>query len=56
MGPHFAKREKRTCSNIKKVLKKYGMKGSIGINNHSSLVVNLKRGYLSISRWSTWTQ
>ena len=31
---------------IKSVLKKYGVKGSIGINHHSSLVVNLKSGIL----------
>ena len=29
---------------IKSVLKEYGMKGSIGVNNHSTLVVNLKSG------------
>ena len=33
---------------IKVVLKKYGMKGSIGIDNHSSLVVNLKSGALDL--------
>ena len=30
--------------NIKKVLKKYGMKGSIGINNHNFQLLILKRG------------
>jgi len=31
---------------IKSVLKKYGVKGSIGINHYSSLVVNLKSGII----------
>lgn len=38
------KDKKELAPNIKKVLKKYGMKGSIAINHHSSLVVNLKEG------------
>lgn len=29
---------------IKAVLKKHGYKGTIGVNNHSSLVVNIKEG------------
>ncbi len=29
---------------IKSVLKKYGVKGSIGVNHYSTLVVNLKEG------------
>ena len=33
---------------IKAVLKKYKMKGSIGVQNHSTLVVNLKEGELDI--------
>jgi len=33
---------------IKAVLKKYGMKGTIGVNNHSTLVVNIKSGKLDI--------
>jgi len=33
---------------IKSVLKKYGMKATIGVNNHSTLVVNLKSGKLDI--------
>lgn len=36
--------KKELAPAIKAVLKKYGMKGSIAINNHSSLVVNLKEG------------
>lgn len=31
---------------IKAVLKKYGVKGTIGINHHSTLVVNIKSGVL----------
>ena len=41
--------EKKELSvGIKSVLKKYGMKGTIGIDHHSTLVVNLKYGKLDI--------
>lgn len=33
---------------IKAVFKKYGMKGSIAVHHHSTLVVNLKSGKLDI--------
>ena len=33
---------------IKKVLKKYGMKGTIAVRHHSTLVVNIKSGKLDI--------
>lgn len=33
---------------IKAVLKKYGMKGTIGVRHHSSLVVNIKSGDLDL--------
>lgn len=33
---------------IKAVLKKYGMKGTISVDNHSSLVVTLKEGVLDL--------
>ena len=29
---------------IKTILKKYGMKGSLAVRNHSTLVLNLKSG------------
>ena len=35
------KEKKELAPNIKKVLKKYGMKGTIAIDHYSSLVVNL---------------
>jgi|APSaa5957512535_1039671.scaffolds.fasta_scaffold14897_5 hypothetical protein len=35
---------------IKAVLKKYGMKGSIGVRHYSTLVVNIKSGDLNIMR------
>ena len=31
---------------IKSVLKEYNMKGSIGVDSHSTLVVNLKEGHI----------
>lgn len=40
--------KKKLAPEIKKVLKKYGMKGSIRICNHSTLVVNLKEGVLDL--------
>ena len=33
---------------IKAVLKKYGMKGTIGVRNHSTLVVNISQGPLDV--------
>ena len=39
--------KKELAPGIKAVFKKYGMKGSISINNHSSLVVTLKEGPLN---------
>ena len=33
---------------IKAVLKKYGMKGTVGVNNHSTLVCNVSEGPLDI--------
>lgn len=39
--------KKELAPGIKAVLKKYGMKGSISIDNHSSLVVTLQQGPLN---------
>ena len=36
--------KKELAPAIKAVLKKYGMKGTIAIRHHSSLVVNIKSG------------
>lgn len=35
---------------IKAVLKKYGMKGSIAVRHHSTLVVNLKQGPIDFGK------
>ena len=40
--------KKELAPAIKKVLKAYGMKGTIGINHHSTPVVNLKSGSLDL--------
>ena len=37
-------KKKMLSPGIKAVLKKYGMKGSISVNHHGSLVVTLKEG------------
>lgn len=41
-------RKKQLAPAIKAVLKKYGMKGTIAVRNHSSLVVNIKEGALDL--------
>ena len=41
-------RKRELAPGIKKVLAKYGMKGSIGVDNHSTLVVNIKSGKLDL--------
>jgi len=41
-------KKKAIAPNIKAVLKKYGMKGTIGVRNHMSLVVNIKEGKLDL--------
>lgn len=41
-------RKKELAPAIKAVLKKYGMKGTIAVRHHSSLVVNIKSGDLDI--------
>lgn len=41
-------RKKQLAPAIKAVLKKYGMKGTIGVRNHSSLIVNIKEGSLDL--------
>lgn len=38
----------RLAPGIKAVLKKYGMKGTIAVDNHSTLVVNIKSGKLDL--------
>ena len=42
--------KKQLAPGIKKVLKKYNMKGSIAVNNHSTLVVNLKSGAIDFAK------
>lgn len=40
--------KKELAPAIKSVLKKYGMKGTIAVNNHSTLVCNIKSGSLDL--------
>ena len=42
--------KKQLAPGIKAVLKKYNMKGSIAVNNHSTLVVNLKSGAIDFAK------
>ena len=41
-------KKKELAPGIKAVLKKYGMKGTLAVRHHSSLVCNIKRGKLDI--------
>lgn len=41
--------KKNLAPAIKQVLNKYGMKGSLSVNNHSTLVCNIKEGKLNFS-------
>lgn len=41
-------RKAELAEGIKAVLRKYGMKGSVGVRNHSTLVVNVWEGALDI--------
>lgn len=41
-------KKKQLAPQIKAVLKKYGMKGSVAVKHHSSLVVNLQEGKLDL--------
>ena len=40
--------KKELAPGIKKVLNKYGMKATLGVNNHSTLVVRIKKGKLDL--------
>ena len=40
----FQEKKKELAPAIKAVAKKYGMKVTIGIDNHSSLIVRVKEG------------
>ena len=45
-------KKKQLAPGIKKVLKKYGLKGSIGVNHYSGLIVNIKSGGIDfINNW-----
>ena len=49
MGYISQKEKKELSVGIKQVLKKYNMKGTIGVNHHSSLVVNVQSGVLDFT-------
>ena len=38
---------------IKTILKKYGIKGSLAVQNHSTLVLNIKSGKIDFAKLST---
>lgn len=42
---HFSQEKKASLSpRIKEILKKFGLKGSLSVNHHSTLVLNIKSG------------
>lgn len=40
--------KKELAPKIKSILKKYGMKGTISVQNHSTLMVNISKGALDV--------
>ena len=50
--------KKKLAVGIKKVLKKYNVKGTIGVHHHSTIVVRLRSGDLDIlgNYWEGYTQ
>lgn len=42
--------KKELAPQIKKILKKYNLKGSLGVRNHSTLVLNIKSGPLDLCK------
>jgi len=40
--------KKKLAPQIKAVLKKYGMKGTLSVRHHSTLVINIKEGKLDV--------
>ena len=48
--------KKKLAPEIKKVLSKYGMKGSISIRHHSTLVVTIQSGAIDFKEFGTWGQ
>lgn len=48
MGYMNQDRKKELAPAIKAVLKKYGVKGTIAVQHHSTLVVNIKEGDLDL--------
>lgn len=38
---------------IKSILKKYGVKGTLAVHNHSTLVLNIKSGVIDFNKYST---
>ena len=56
---YVSQEDKRELSvGIKKVLKKYNVKGTIGVHHHSTIVVRLRSGDLDIlgNYWNVYTQ
>lgn len=47
--------KKRIAANVKPILKKYGIKGSLAVRNHSTLVLNIREGVIDFIRNSNET-
>lgn len=46
MAYYSQERKQEAAPKVKAILKKYGVKGSLGVNNHSTVVLNIKSGKL----------
>lgn len=46
MAYYSQERKQEAAPKVKAILKKYGIKGSLAVNNHSTVVLNIKSGNL----------
>ncbi len=46
MAYYSQERKQEAAPKVKAILKKYGIKGTLGVNNHSTVVLNIKSGKL----------
>lgn len=46
MAYYSQERKQEAAPKVKAILKKYGVKGTLGVNNHSTVVLNIKSGKL----------
>ena len=47
MAYYTQERKKEVAPKVKKLLKEYGLKGSLSVNHHSSVVLTIKEGSIN---------